>query len=432
MTDVKRVLMISFFFAPSPAVGATRATKFYEHLPDYGWEPHILTVCPTIDRPVNELARVLRTNYWSLWKRLEQRRAPTTQLDRNLRSSTTTLYRAALKSKQRQKIYFLLRHILPMSSVRMPDATLGWYPFAVKAGLALLGARKFDVIWSSAGPPTNHLIAAHLHARTGVPWVADFRDLWSLNYQDVRVRPFEIAEAWLEHRTLSGAARIVTISEGLARILADFYGREIQVVYNGYDDISPPVAQTFDAGFTIRYTGSLYPGKQDIRPFLQALACARAVEPTFCPRVQFIGSELGWLSALAQGYGLSHIVECLDPLPREQALELQCQSTVLLLLGWSRSDGQPGVLPVKMFEYMRTGRPILEVGPKHSESAEMIARCQAGLTVEEVEDIRAVLLAWWGEFRRAGALTWSSNWEQISRYSRRAQTAQLAEIFDKL
>ena len=57
----------------------------------------------------------------------------------------------------------------------------GWYRHALKKGLEILSKEKFDVIFSSYGPSMSHLIASKLHKQTGVPWVAEFRDLWSLN-----------------------------------------------------------------------------------------------------------------------------------------------------------------------------------------------------------------------------------------------------------
>ena len=430
MEHNKRVLLISYFFAPQPTVGATRAVKFYQYLPEFGWEPHVLTIRPAAISTKLEMARVVRTNYISPWKWIEQRRA---RLSKPSDSSPTwNLKQASLKSKWRQRFYSLMRHLLPMSSVRMPDATFGWYPFAIKAGQAILKAQKFDVIWSSTGPPTNHLIAAKLHQQTGIPWVADFRDLWSLNYQETRVTPFQAIEARLERRVLSQANRITTISKGLAQVLSDSYVREIDVVYNGYDDKSrPQVNQRVEQQFTIRYTGSLYPEMGDFRPFLQTLVQAREVESSFLPRFQFIGPELAWFAELVQEYGLSDMIECLAPVSRKEALALQQSSTALLLFGWSKPD-KPGWMPVKMFEYMRTGRPILEIGPKQSESAATIAKCQAGMTVEQPEEIQSVLLSWWNEYQQTGSVTWSTDMEQVTQYSRRAQTGRLAEIFNSM
>jgi hypothetical protein len=426
MRPVKRVLLVTYFFAPSPAVGATRAVKFYEHLPEFGWEPHVLTICPATGRPEPDLPRVNRTSYLSPWKWLERRQANRPPAPANV--PAWSLRQAVLQSSRRRQAYFLLRHVLPMSSVRMPDSTLGWYPFAIRAGLALLRSQPFDAIWSSTGPPTSHLVAARLHQVTGLPWIADYRDLWSQNYQELRLPFFQSLEARLEHRTLAQAARITTISQGLAQVLANPHGRDIDVVYNGYDDTLPLPTEESSGCFSIHYTGTLYPTCQDVRPFFQALRQARLVESDFRPQVLFTGPELSWLPGLAQTYDLSEIIECRSPVARVQALALQQTATALLLFGWQESAGQPGVLPVKMFEYMRTGRPILEIGSPKSESAGLIARCRAGVTVEQPEAIAQTLLTWWREFQQTGRLAWDTDREQVAAFSRRVQTGRLAEI----
>ena len=41
---MKKVLVISYHFTPDAAVGAVRSAKFAKYLPQFGWEPIILTV----------------------------------------------------------------------------------------------------------------------------------------------------------------------------------------------------------------------------------------------------------------------------------------------------------------------------------------------------------------------------------------------------
>ena len=116
MSAPRRVLVVSFFYPPDAAVGGRRVSKFVEYLPQFGWAATVLTALTVPGAP-----------------------PPT--------DGEPPVYRA-------------LRHVLPMSSVRMPDATLGWVPFAVAEGQRLLKDRGFDAILSSAGPPSSHIVAA--------------------------------------------------------------------------------------------------------------------------------------------------------------------------------------------------------------------------------------------------------------------------------
>ncbi|NLJ28327.1 MAG: glycosyltransferase family 4 protein [Deltaproteobacteria bacterium] len=41
---MKRILIIAFHFPPDAAVGGVRPAKFAKYLPEFGWEPYVLTV----------------------------------------------------------------------------------------------------------------------------------------------------------------------------------------------------------------------------------------------------------------------------------------------------------------------------------------------------------------------------------------------------
>lgn len=426
----RRILMISYFFAPQATVGATRTVKFYEYLPLFGWEPYVLTVDTVDSQSGPALPQVMRTKYINPWhwhtKKTEQ------QLSSNKPTPTPSLREVSFKSPLRRKLYFLLRHVLPMSSVRMPDATLGWYPFAVRTGLSLLQSQKFDAIWSTTGPPTSHLVAAKLHSITGIPWVADYRDLWSGYYQEARLSLFTKLETKLERSVLSEAELLTTVSRGLAQNLSRLHQKPVQIIYNGYDDIASDNTPEQQTEFTIRYTGSLYPEKQDIRPLFEALARLRLCNPSVQLCIEFVGTERAWLVSLARTYNLEATIKFRGSVSREKATALQQSATALLLLGWNDDVMQPGVLPVKMFEYMRTGRPILEIGTDNSESAMILRHCHAGVSLQEPEAIQRILLAWWDEFQDKGKINWNTNMEQVTIFSRRTQTQKLAENLHNL
>ena len=425
MNQTRRVLIVSYFFPPAPTVAALRIARCWEQLPEFGWEPHVLTVKPAQDAAGLAMPGVNRTDYYSLFKHRGRRQPAGTAAP----VARESLREAALRSQLAKKAYFLLRHLLPMSSVRMPDATLGWYPYAVRAGEAMLRNQRFDAIWSSSGPPTSHIIAARLQGLSGVPWIADYRDLWSASYTDPRVAAFDRVEAQLERHVLRRAKAVTTVSEGLARYLRALHRLPTFVIYNGYDgENSPQVAP--DNEFSICYAGSLYPHAQDVEPFFRTLRNLRERLPEFRVRVQFFGPELTWLNSIIDRHGLTGVVDCHPSQSHETVLLTQQMSAVLLLLGWRHSLGQPGVLPVKMFEYMSTGRPILEVGPPDSESAAILRRCNAGVTVQTPEEIEQVLMAWWSEHRKSGRLSWSPDWSEVRRFRRRTQTEELARVLD--
>ena len=58
---MKRVLIITFFFPPRPGVASLRLRGLAKYLPDFGWEPVILT--PKLPKAPDPRFRVIETPY---------------------------------------------------------------------------------------------------------------------------------------------------------------------------------------------------------------------------------------------------------------------------------------------------------------------------------------------------------------------------------
>src|SRR5690606_17553878 len=80
---------------------------------------------------------------------------------------------------------------------RMPHRTDFWIP---KAKKALERFKEFDLIVSSYGPYSAHLVALAAKKRFGSPWIADFRDLWCDNHTYRGLWPFTFWERRLEEK----------------------------------------------------------------------------------------------------------------------------------------------------------------------------------------------------------------------------------------
>src|SRR5205807_973392 len=92
-----------------------------------------------------------------------------------------------------------------------------------------------DVIFSSALPPTSHLVARRLSRKARLPWVAEFRDLWTDNHAFQRIQPLLTVERILERWAMREADALVTVSEPLADTLRKRLNKPVFVVPNGYD-----------------------------------------------------------------------------------------------------------------------------------------------------------------------------------------------------
>jgi glycosyltransferase involved in cell wall biosynthesis len=301
-----------------------------------------------------------------------------------------------------------------------------------------------DLIFSSSLPNTVHWMASLLCRKHKIPWVADFRDLWTQNPYLERVQFLKGLEEKFEKRLLRTASAMITISEGLQQELQSRYSQEVFVIPNGFDrdDFqesekrnSSDGANSANSKFIITFTGTIYPGKRDPSALFEALLLLlkeRELSKNDI-EVRFYGRKQEFIRSLLEGrfQELNEIVKLLGEVPREQALEAQQQSTILLLLEWTDPRAQ-GVYTGKVFEYLAAEKPILSIGPPGGVLEELLARTKAGLQETEANKIVVMLQRWLGEFRKNGKLSYQGDRAEIENYSRRGQTKMLAEVFERV
>jgi len=314
-----------------------------------------------------------------------------------------------------------------------PDEQKHWQPFGVETGYKLLQKEKFDALISSAGPVTAHLIAKELKERSGIPWIADFRDLWTQNhyYQYGMFR--RRIERRLELKTLAKADALVTVSEPLAKKLGSLhYGKRVFVIPNGFDpdDVkSAPLTKKF----TITYTGQLYQGKRDPESLLRALyeMIGEGEIEKDTIEVRFFGPLQYWLDQEIKSYRLEEVVRQQGVVPREVALEKQRESQILLLLNWDDPD-ECGVYTGKIFEYLAAKRPILALGGPDGVVSQLLQETGAGVHIKNVDALKQFLRNCYEEYQATGQVRYYGKEEQIEKYSHREMSRKFAEVLSEV
>ncbi|HEV8453615.1 MAG TPA: hypothetical protein VGQ24_01915, partial [Gemmatimonadales bacterium] len=169
---------------------------------------------------------------------------------------------------------------------------------------------------------------------------------------------------------------------------------------------------------------------RDPRPLFQALdlLAGRAAIDLGRVRVRFYGTPVAEIRALAKGFACSSAVEALPRIGRSEMLTLQQSATVLLNLQGSEAGG---AVPSKLLEYLGARRPILNIPSDQGGGDAVLNRTGAGQTATEVEEIAAVVGAWYSEWRRTGVVRWPGRASEVAFYSRRNQAAILGRVFDE-
>ena len=382
-----RVLLVTYCFPPMNTIASHRPYGWARAWRDLGHEVHVLTPAKRgYDGYMDLECNLAGIQVHESGSRPASARA----------ASPLAAGKTGLESWERLKgITRRARFSLAMFG----DPRLLAYFALVREGARLLRSQPFDLIVATSPPEVAFFAARALSRRTGVPWVADFRDLW---FQDLRLHQSAVA-SWLsgivQTRLVRSAAALVTVSAGLQERLSRHASREVLLSYNGpFEDADtrpqPAPARPWPAGEVhLVYTGHVYKGRQDPEPLFRALA---ALDDEGDPaarrlRVDFYGHDEAWLSGLAARYRLGDRVRFHGFVPHRESLAAQRAADAVLFLDWTAPTAR-GMLTGKLFEYLACGRPIIALGRRtDTEAAELIAGTRCGETLTSEEQIVAFL-----------------------------------------
>jgi glycosyltransferase involved in cell wall biosynthesis len=306
----------------------------------------------------------------------------------------------------------------------VPDRYIVWVPAAIAAARRR-GARHDLVI--TTGP-----VSAHLVGRAVVgdrPWLVDCNDLWSRNPDRSNGRLRDAVDGAMEQHVLRRATRLTTVSEPMAAELERRHGKPATVLYSGFDarEFPDPGALRRGEPRRLLFAGTLY-GKQDLTPLLRALAAGRRegwLDPARL-EVEFIGRLSDRAALEAAQLGVGDFVRTSEPIPREELLDRLTGADALLLPSLRATDRN--ALPMKLFEYVGAGRPIIVFGPGDHLAADLVAGNGLGVVLTDAPALERCL-----RDIAAGRDSLPVAQEQArTRFSREATLATLTAIVDAL
>jgi glycosyltransferase involved in cell wall biosynthesis len=437
--EKKNILFISYLFPPVAGGGVQRSSKFVKYLPQFGWRPIVLTVKEPYDfyrddelmKDISADSIVVRTTSIE----------PMKWVRKFLKKKTQKALENGLTQTPKQKSLkpgFLVKL---KTYILFPDNEILWLPFAVWKGIWLIRKNKPVLIYSTASPFTDHLIAFILSKLFKLPWTSDFRDLWvdRPNFPKNKWRLF--IDRKLEKKVIQNADRVITATSLMAEHFRKLYqGEKYLPITNGYDeeDFLEIEDQNPDEQiFTITYTGILNK-EQNPQKFFKALSEVINSNDDLRNKVRLriIGQldnpgDFENLNYFRQ-VGLDKHSELISYLPHKEAIKEMCKATVLFLFVGEYLHNE-GILTGKIFEYLRSGRPVLAVVPPNGLAAEIIRNTNSGIVVsnESVEEISSGILSLFNHYKE-NRLDISFNRKGIEQFSRRNLTQKLSEVFDKL
>lgn len=400
----KKVLFIVYNFPPAAGAATQRVLKFLKYLNKYDFQTFVLTVdkvdYPDLDFTLIEKippeTKVIKTRYWTpfrIYRKITGRK------------SDEKIPVAFIKDNHKsiaERISVFLR-----LNVFLPDAKIGWLPFAVREGTRLIKEEGIDIIISSGPPHTTHLIAKSLKRKTRIKWIADFRDPWTdIDYYSgvKRTKIAEWIDSKLERSVLNNADFVVAASEGYLDIIkSKGIKNNYEVLTNGFDpDDFQNIEQKSTSKFIITYTGNM-PSTRNPEKLWIALEELVEENLEFANNFEFhfagvmddeirqkIKSMKFFKNFIDHGY-LNH----------KNVLELTFNSHLLIMIV-NRVVTSNEILPGKIFEYIASGNFILVIGPESGVSARLINYVKQGTAIdyEEKDKMKSLIIELFNKWKQ--------------------------------
>jgi len=412
---VKRILMIAYHFPPlAGSSGIQRTLRFVQHLPSFGWQPLVLSADPRAYEKTSDdlLADV----------------------------PAGTVVRRAFALDTARHLQFAGRYLGWMAR---PDRWISWKFAAIREGLRLIEEFKPDAIWSTYPIATAHVIASALHRKTGIPWIADFRDPMAQEGYPTDPRTWQ-SYLGIEADAATQARYCVFTTPGAARLYQQRYPAAVSrivVLENGYDEESfasaAPQSQAASGlasgqrPLVMLHSGIVYPSERDPTQLFVALGWLMK-EGKLSPadlHIRFRASVHDDLMRnLAKTHGAQDFIELCPSIPYREALAEMMTIDALLVMQASNCNAQ---IPAKVYEYLRAGKPILGLTDPEGDTADVLRR--AGLSdiarLDSADEIASVLPALVRDWRQGKAVLPQAFAVQLA--SRRGRSQALVGLLEQ-
>jgi len=402
----KCVLMISEAYYPSNFSGVHRSAANAKYLPHFGWTP--VVVCKQFSSENSD--GTYDPQLAALPDICEVIRVRDTQ-NRFVKKAERMFWRVFGGGNYDYRYPYLFYQKMKWASEQ------------------IVKKQKIDAIWATFVPGLDHKIADHLSRKYAIPWVADFRDLPDQSYMNRNIR-YVVKQ---EIETCSTAKAIVATTDELAEKLRARHKAPVYTIFNGFDpDEFKTDTKPGDYGdkFTINHFGILYEYRNPSNLFaaIDRLSQQNKIKMNDI-HINFYGADSKkMVNGFARGYCCASQVQTPDRLPYPKMVEYQKSSQILLIV---TSPSQGGAIPAKLYGYLASGRPILNIPGDGAGTDCILRQTKAGVSLSKPEEIADWLERAYKNWKQTGIVEFSGDESEIQKYSRKTQAGQLAEILEK-
>jgi glycosyltransferase involved in cell wall biosynthesis len=348
-----------------------------QHLPGFGWQPIVLTadedtfsykdesLVKEVDPGLHVFtARTLEP--FGLYRRLlgKEKKSPLT--------ASETISTANRGLRHRIAVWIRM-------NLFVPDARIGWYWNAVRKGEQILHAENIQAIVSIGPPHTTLLVGKKLSEVSGIPHIPVFIDPWVdiAYYRGLKRSALTLAiDRSFERSVLEKSSQVVFVTNSMKEDFEQRYPQiknKTQVLYWGYDEeafrnYTPKNSPNAEI---LLHAGNIF-DHQNPKKLWATLRSE--IDKGRNLKIMFVGTVGPSIRQSIQDAGLSDQTEYKGFLSYKQMIE-EIRNASYLLVCASEKRHVPG----KLFEYLRSGKPILAFGDDNEEVRKILDETQAGM-----------------------------------------------------
>lgn len=434
----RKVLIIAPFFPPEGGGGVQRTLKFAKYLWRYGYEPVVLTkgyadLINGVDYSMeSEKADFSCVTFQSVPVIFDE-------FDENDQNDLFSIIFEITKNKKMEE-RFLGEYAKKKDRI-LPDKWLIWTYNVIKELDNILDITTFDVVFTTMSPYSSSILGFYLKKKYGLKWVLDYRDSWTLNdycmntYYKGRMDSREL-ERDLEISLIKQTDYVVAASEVICEdIKKNVNAVRTKTITNGYDESDfnsiEPITMPY---FQILYNGSVY-ANRDPSLMLEMINCLieEGLIDSENIRIVFNGYIEKKVEALLIDKDKYNIVVMNGFLTHEKSIRMAMGANVLFLNG-EYNEGAYYFYTGKIFEYIRTGKPIISFSSPYGVHYEMIEKTGLGITAtqDDKEKIKAFVLRYYKAWKSGFVPEKGNHATGVFQFSREYLTGQLARVFEEV
>ncbi|HVO73712.1 MAG TPA: glycosyltransferase [Ignavibacteriaceae bacterium] len=415
---MNKVLFITYYWPPSGKASLHWPLKIIKHLTEFDWQPAVLTAAQdvfshqdqTLLKEVPDNLDIIKTSSYEpfkLYKRLIGKG------EKEVLISSESISRENKSLAHKISVWIRM-------NLFIPDARAGWYLPAVRQGINYLNINKdFKAIISVGPPHTAHLIGKKLSKKFKIPHFPVFIDPWTdiIYYKNFKRNKAAVSlDRHYEESVLQNSKRVIFVTETMKKdyiLKYKWLQNKSEVLYWGYNEedfngieSAEPVNEKI-----ILHAGNIFDYQNPLN-FWENLK--RKIESGVKFKLKFIGTVGPGIKRTIDETGLGSHTNYLGFLLYPEMIKELMNASYLLVCAT-----EPRHVPGKLFEYLRSGKPIIAFGDNNEEVKKILDESNAGNLFNYKDDAEEF-------FNRAHA--YKTNPDYIKQFERKNIASELAEI----